>query len=508
MQALQTSPRRLLIWILCIYGGLWLVAAIGFPGLPASSYEMFLFGQEMQFGYWNDPPLAPWLTQTAYTLTGHWISSQFVLAVGSVVVTLYVVWKLGSEIVGQSGAALAVALTLLIYYFGPPATAYGPSVAQLPLWAATIYLYRAAVLKDGSASWILLGVASALLLYAKYTGGLLLIVLALHFFLTPEGRSRKSGTGPYLGLSTMLILLMPNLSWLAHHDYSPFSVDRPGVKGIWLRGWVAIKFLLAQLGFHAGVIAIAVVATLPKLPLQGEPVTLELGAPSRFDRSLILATASIPLLLIAAISLIAGIEQRAAVGQAMVALSGLALVVLLPPRIVLQAPRLAVGVWALVLIALPIGHVALTQAKARYGSRMPTQMVPAGNLSSAMQSIWHSKTSLPLEIVTGDVVQAGFVVMSARPRPSAFIDADFRKSPWITPERLQQSGTLVLWPTDQFPRTDELPAPYRAALGKLKPVFGTMVLPLGFGKLRTYGWAVLLPQPAKPAEPAKPAPAQ
>ncbi|WP_296516158.1 glycosyltransferase family 39 protein [Rhodopseudomonas sp.] len=498
LQALQTSPRRLLTWIVGIYGGLWFVAAIGFPSPPIGSYEMFLFGQEMQWGYWNDPPLAPWLTQIAYTLTAHWISSQFVLAIGSILLTLYVVWKLGLEIVGHSGAALAVALTILIYYFGPPVTTYSPSVAQLPLWAATIYLYRRAVLDDESASWILLGVASAFLLYAKYTGGLLLIVLALHFFLTAEGRSRKSGTGPYFALSTLLILLMPNLNWLAHHNYSPFVSERPELTGFVPRAVATVKFLLAQIGFHAGPIAIAGLALVPKIPLQGEPITIELGTPSRFDRTLVLATASIPVLLISAITFLAGVDQRTEVGGAVVALSGLAMVVLLPTRIVLHAPRLVTCLWLLALIGLPIGHVALTHAKARFSGQMPTQMVPAGNLSAAMESIWNSKVPSPLDIVTGDVVEAGFVVMSARPRPSAFIDADFRKSPWITPERLKRSGTLVLWATDQFPRTDELPAPYRATLGELKATFGSMVLPLGFGKLKTYGWAVLVPDEPKP----------
>jgi len=498
LQALQTSPRRLLTWIVAVYGGLWFVAAIGFPSPPIGSYEMFLFGQELQWGYWNDPPLAPWLTQIAYTLTAHWVSSQLVLAIGSAVLTLYVVWKLGSEIVGLSGAALAVALTILIYYFGPPVTAYSPSIAQLPLWAATIYLYRRAVLRDEAASWILLGVASALLLYAKYSGGLLLIVLALHFFLTPEGRSRRSGTGPYLGLSTLLILLMPNLSWLAHHHYSPFVAERPELVGFVPRTMAAAKFLLAQVGFHAGLVVIAVLAVIPKLPLQGAPVAIELGTPTRFDRTLVLATASVPLLLIAAATFLAGVDLRSEIGGAMVALSGLAMVLLLPTRIVLRAPRLVTCVWLLALVGLPIGHVAVTYAKASGGAGMPTQMVPAHNLSAAMQSIWNARTPTPLTIVTGDVVQAGFVVMSARPRPSAFIDADFRKSPWITPERLKRSGTLVLWPTDQFPRTDELPVPYRAALGEFKATFGSMVLPLGFGKLKTYGWAVLLPDESKP----------
>jgi hypothetical protein len=119
-----------------------------------------------------------------------------------------------------------------------------------------------------------------------------------------------------------------------------------------------------------------------------------------------------------------------------------------------------------------------------------------------MQAVWKSRTSKPLDIVTGHFMQAGFVALYADPRPSVFIDADFRKSAWITPERLKQSGTLVLWSTADFPRTDELPEPYREALNGLVPSFGFLLLPLGYGQTQTYGWAVLLPQESTKASPA------
>ncbi len=54
---------------------------------------------------------------------------------------------------------------------------------------------------------------------------------------------------------------------------------------------------------------------------------------------------------------------------------------------------------------------------------------------------------------------------------------------------------LVMWQTDQFPKTDELPEPYRDALSGMKAEFGSYDLKLGYnGRHQTYGWAVLLPQ--------------
>ena len=241
------------------------------------------------------------------------------------------------------------------------------------------------------------------------------------------------------------------------NDYLPFTVDRPAVDGLFSRLYAGIKFLSSQVGFHAGMILVMLLAMIPKLPLQGEPVTFELEQPSRFDKSLIVMAAFLPLILLGVMIAWTGVERPPEIGGSLVALSGLAMVMLLPSNIVVRAPRLVTSIWLLVLIGLPIGHVALTYAVASGSGGVPTQMWPARELSKAMQSIWNGKSFRRFDIVTGDTTQAGFVATYASPRPSAFIDADFRKSPWITPERLKTSGTLVLWSTADFPRTDELP---------------------------------------------------
>ncbi|HEY0328334.1 MAG TPA: glycosyltransferase family 39 protein [Rhodopseudomonas sp.] len=504
LDALRTSPTRLLLWIMGAYGALWFSSTVSFPSMPFDSYEMFLFGKEMQWGYWKHPPLEPWLTEIAYQLTFHWISSHFVLAIGSILATFYFVYLIGAETVGKTGATLAVALTILIYYFGPPVTMYSHNVGQLPIFAATVYIYRKAVLGDKLSNWVLFGVAAAILMYSKYSGALLLAVLALHLLLMPQGRRQLLTRGPYVAALVGLLVLLPNLIWLVQSNFLPFSFafDRPPVEGFLPRVWAGLKFLFAQLGYHAGILVVGLLALIPKLPLQGEPVAIELDRPSLFDRSLVLMAAFLPLLMIAAMTFWAGVDQRPEIGGSLVALSGLAMVMLLPSTVVLRAPRLVTTIWLLVLIGLPIGHVVFVNAKANGSGQVPTQMWPARELSGAMQAIWNSKSLRRLDIVTGDFKQAGFVALYASPRPSVFIDADFRKSPWITPERLKQSGTLVIWATSDFPRTDEIPAPYRAALQGLTPTLGTMVLPLGHGKSQTYGWAVMLPDGTPTLTPA------
>jgi hypothetical protein len=314
------------------------------------------------------------------------------------------------------------------------------------------------------------------------------------------------GAGPAIGAVVCFVALLPHLMWLAQaHAAAPLGGD--GAVGPWPRIGAAFAFMFGQAGLHLGLVVVAGLALLPRIPLQGEPAAVELAAPSGFDRSLIVAAAVLPSLLVAAGSVFGWFNIGAYTGSALVAFSGLALVASLPTRIALRAPRLAVAAWLLVLCGVPIGYTASLYTKGYGSGPMPTELYPARALSGAMQTVWKSRTPRPLDSVTGSAQQAGYVALYATPRPSVFVDADPGKSPWMTPQRLKQFGTLVVWTTDEFRRTDELPPPYRAALAGTTPIFGTMVLPLGGGKLKAYGWAMILPEGTVPIPPpAKPAP--
>lgn len=499
LQMLRTQPRRLVLWMLGIYAALWFVAAISFPSLPAESYRLLALGSELQLGYADAAPLAPWLANLGFSLSGHAAASQLVLAIGATLLTLVLIWRLGSAIVGSSGAALAVALTLLIYQFGAPITAFDSATATLPLWVAAVLAYRQAVLGGARGAWAGLGVLLAALIYAHHAGVALAIVLTLHLLLTPQGRSRIGSAGPGIAAALALALLLPHLIWM-------FVAPTTGgeTRGLGTRSF---GFVASQVGAHVLLIVVAALALIPRLPPQGDSVDLAVDPPGSFDRSLIWATAVVPSLLIAGWALVNGRPIDTQAGGAVVALSGLALVLLLPGR-ALPSIRLAVAVWLVALIGLPFGHAIAVYSRP-IDSTTATELYPARALSEAMQRVWKTRTAHPLDIVAGSLPQAGFVAVYANPRPSVFIDADFTRSTWITPERVKQSGALIVWSTQQFRRTDEIPAPYRAAFADTPPLFGTMLLPLGGGKLETWGWAMIAPAGVTlqaPAAPPPPAP--
>jgi hypothetical protein len=233
------------------------------------------------------------------------------------------------------------------------------------------------------------------------------------------------------------------------------------------------------------------------LPLQGAPIVIERQAASAFDRSLVLSTAIVPFLIIALLCFVAGVQPRPEIGGSLVALSGLALVLLLPPKAKVSAPRVATVLCLGTLVMVPLGVGVVTAGIRPYLEvRVPPRLFAPRVVSALAQDIWRQHTSRPLTIVTGDFVYAELVALYVSPRASVFIDADFRKSPWITPERLRRAGTLIIWQLSDFPNSDELPPHLRPAFAGARIIYNRpFVYRARYGSgIAMFGSAVLLPE--------------
>jgi hypothetical protein len=69
-----------------------------------------------------------------------------------------------------------------------------------------------------------------------------------------------------------------------------------------------------------------------------------------------------------------------------------------------------------------------------------------------MSEIWARETgNLPLRIVAGNTWTAGIVGATVETRPSVFTSGIFSEAPWITPQRIESQGMLVVWQRDDLP---------------------------------------------------------
>src|SRR5262249_49330711 len=114
-------------------------------------------GHEFQLGTYLGPPLAFWLAEIAFDLTGHSLIGVYLLSQACVVVTYWAVFALARSIIGAQHAALAVLLMVGVAAFTLPTPDFGPVMLTMPLWAVILLHYWRAGGELRRAPWLPLG---------------------------------------------------------------------------------------------------------------------------------------------------------------------------------------------------------------------------------------------------------------------------------------------------------------------------------------------------------------
>src|SRR6266704_1165492 len=111
VELLRSRPA-LAVWLAAIAQALlWtLVPALFYPGPPGDVPAVLAVGHEFQLGTYLGPPLAFWLAEIAYALSGKSLFAVYALSQVCVVVTYWAAFALGRTLVGAQHAALAVLL--------------------------------------------------------------------------------------------------------------------------------------------------------------------------------------------------------------------------------------------------------------------------------------------------------------------------------------------------------------------------------------------------------------
>src|SRR5205814_941922 len=95
--------------------------------------------------------------------------------------------------------------------------------------------------------------------------------------------------------------------------------------------------------------------------------------------------------------------------------------------------RLAAG--AITLFAIGLAGFALANVLVPELENRPSRLQwPDREMARDFEAIWRAEVHKPLRIVASDGWLGGLVAMRSNPRPSVWIDADYRKAPWITPD--------------------------------------------------------------------------
>jgi Dolichyl-phosphate-mannose-protein mannosyltransferase len=497
VEALRGRPRMVFWTATLTQATLWVLVPSLFYASPPGDVPLVLaVGHEWQLGTAYGPPLAYWLAELAFRLTGGSVVGVYVLSQACVVITFWAIFALASAIVGLSHAALAVLLMVGISVFAAPTPDFGPAVLAAPLTALALLFYWRAVNERRDRAWLALGLVLGLLLLTTYFGAILLALMLAFTLATERGRATLVTVYPYLAVAIALLVALPHLWWLSRVGPSPSTADAAAITGAvqWLKQLVS---LIAQ---HAGLLvlvlvggALAVDRTAAVPELVREPVDW-------FARAFVYGFALAPAVLATLVGAIRQQTDPLGGEAAPVVLSGLAVIVLAGNVIRLYRQAMVGWSWVALLVGPPLlAVIALIVLPWTVAIALKVNE-PAAAMGRFFTDSFNRRTGRPLAIVVGDGRLGGLVALASPQRPSLLIDGSHQRAPWVSEADLRDKGAIVVWWLTDAAGTP--PAHIRARFPDLvsevprafeRPIQGRL-------PLMRIGWAMIRPQSAAPAQ--------
>lgn len=416
------------------------------PNAPLDVVEGFVWGHEMQWGYYKHPPLQAWLLQLVTHVFGNSGFGYFGLSALCTAIALWAIYRTGRLFASRTKALIATLLCEGILYFNFLATEFNPNVLQLMTWALASYAFAKAILQDKLKYWMLLGVFFALGCYAKYSIVLLGIGFGLFILAQKETRYYLASYKPYLSLVlsvTMTVaLLFPHTLWLFEHDFLPFTyaISRSEEAATWLdRLYFPLKFTLSQILDMVPMFALASMLFNVKHPAPRQ---------ANLRKRLLTLLAFAPLVLSFVLFLLTGHKPLDMWGMPYLSFIPLWIVVNAPMEFSKQKLAPFSIAWGCVFtLALSAFYFSVVLAPS-YGFKPIRGHFPGAELSRLMHQKWQEATGQPLTFIVSDSWVGGNIALYApdiHKRPHVFIDGDTANSPWINTDDLVKKGALVVW---------------------------------------------------------------
>jgi hypothetical protein len=501
VELLRSRPA-LAVWIAAgAQAAVWtLVPGWFYAGPPGDLPAVLAVGHEFQLGTDLGPPLAFWLAELIFRLTGRSLFAIYALSQICVVVTYWAVFRLGRLIVGAQQAAIAVLLMVGISTFTVTTPEFGPVILTMPLWALALLHYWLVVEEKRSGYAIALAIEVGLILLTTYGGTVL--VGGLILFTCVSARARPMLRSPALwpvGIAAVA-LAIPNLYWVATTNEeilatlgrlrAPESVT--GNFTAWLRQ------LILLIGAHAGLIVlIGIVIGLPWARPDPAPVIMRRPV-EPFARQFVFFFALMPALLATVAGTVAGSPGPTGGIAPLVVLSGLAVVIAAGDAIALSHQRGVIATWFGLLLIPPALAVIAMLTLPWLGIDLAINQ-PADAMARFFADSFARRVGKELPIVAGDARTAALVELGAPSRPSLYLEATPKRSPWVSIDDIRTKGAIVVWPTTDTAGTP--PADIRQDFPDIVPE-----VPRAFERgvqgrlpLLRIGWALIRPQPPRDA---------
>jgi 4-amino-4-deoxy-L-arabinose transferase-like glycosyltransferase len=383
---------------------------------PLDSVEMYVWGQDLQWGYAKHPPLPAWIARAATMLSGGSVAGIFLASQLCVVASFWAAWQLGRSLVSPRAALLGAMLLECCLFYNYESTILNNNTVLYATWSlAILALYRA--LTSGQLRhWIALGVCGGLGMLTKYTFGMLPLVMLVFLLAHPQARRVWRQPGPYLAAIIALALFAPHIHWAVVNDFPPLR-------------WAAARAqhtsgpfgrVTNPLGFGFGQLAAVLPMLLACLPLTGRIGKLRpMSDEERFHRAYLTAMVLGPFVLHLLVSAAFNLKLRSIWGSHLWTFAGVLLVFSLAFQNEPQRWRRAFAACAIFGVVL-LGARVVRVAGSALAGRTPRELFDGAALASQVEETWRMRYGGTPPIIAGDGWLSGTASLYGRKQTPVF----------------------------------------------------------------------------------------
>lgn len=410
--------------------------------LAHDAIETVMWGQNLEWGYDKHPWFSAWIAHLAAWKIGYeWVI--YLVSELYVVAGFWAVWKLGNNIFQPIYALCAVIILEVLEWYTFSPGLFNVNTPLLALWPLMILFFYYGLKQQDLKSWLSLGFFSGLAMMSKYQTAQLLLIMFVFMLCTKLGRECFKHLGLYFGLSIFALICLPNLIWLAHHDFISimYFVGRKNdlTFSFWNNITETLKFTYWQLLRCITPIMLFLLLFTRKTnntrKLLAQPQQL-----NSFDRNFILVLGLGCLVFTALGALFLGWKMYAEWGTPMMPLLGLIFFAVKQPQITKNSfQRFIISVVIIVIVIL-LGYIA----KLNYTKDLPSDNYPGPEIAIAVTNQWHERYHKPLKYVAGSRYIAGYIAFYSKDHPQVFAEWDPRFSEWIDINDMKKYGAVFV----------------------------------------------------------------
>ena len=289
-------------------------------------------------------------------------------------------------------------------------------------------------------SSVLFGVMSALALLAKYYGGLIVLACILAAFVQPDRRSYFLSWRPYVAAISCIVLMIPNLIWLAEADFYPVSMPIEGFGHLGGNSIaeLTVRYLVAfVLYLIPALLALALLVQVPSWDALRRNVRIPPPSRHAVVICLALAPALLPLVILPFVSVGTRVPWMMPV-------------FFFTPLLLLSIPGLFVGRRAVALATVAAGGLAMIAAIASpilmvtsFRSDAALRVAPYRALAEEATNIWNCRSGERLDRIAGSDSVAQSISFYSKDHPVAVLTDPVAMSPARFDKRWSDSNVGI-----------------------------------------------------------------